>query len=165
MQSTATNTAAIAANTRIETHTDASINYNSTTAFWELDVSNKHLQVNGRSVTALAIVASSDAMHGDLAVVWDAEDDSNYVHNSSMLMRDMQDSNNNTDTMGQFYWEHAFDDTLCELLIEAGFSAAAAADVCGSEWGMQDVGRASYDANLIAEEVLSSVNVAVAEEY
>ena len=99
MQSTATNAAAIAARTRIETHTDASINYNSTTAFWELDVSNKHLQVNGRSVTALAIVASSDAMHGDLAVVWDAEDDNNYVHNSSMLMRDMQDSNNNTDTM------------------------------------------------------------------
>ena len=165
MQSTATNASAIAARTRIETHKDASINYNITTAFWELDVSNKHLQVNGRSVTALAIVASSDAMHGDLAVVWDAEDDSNYVHNSSMLMRDMQDSNNNTDTMGQFYWEHAFDAALQQLLVEAGFSAAAAADVCGSEWGMQDVGRASYDANLIAEEVLSSVNVAVVEEY
>ena len=165
MQSTATNAAAIAANTRIETHTDASINYNSTTAYWELDVSNKHLQVNGRSVTALAICASSDGMHGDLAVVWDAEDDSTYKHNTALLMRDMRDSNNNTETMGLFYWEHEFDATLQQLLVEAGFSAAAAADVCTSEWGMQDVGRASYDANLIAEEVLSSVNVAVAEEY
>ena len=165
MQSTATNAAAIAANTHIETHTDASTNYSSTTAYYTLDVSNKHLQVNGRSVTTVTIVASSDGMHGDLAVNWDAEDDSNYVHNSSMLMRDISDTNNNTDTMGQFYWEHAFDDTLQQLLVEAGFSKAAAADVCGSEWGMQDVGRASYDANSIAEEVLSSVNVTVAEEY
>ena len=165
MQSTATNAAAIAANTRIETHTDASINYSNTTAYWELDVSNKHLQVNGRSVTALAICASSDGMHGDLAVAWEAEDDSTYKHNTTMLMRDMRDSNNNTETMGLFYWEHEFDATLQQLLVEAGFSAAAAADVCTSEWGMQDVGRASYDANLIAEEVLSSVNVAVAEEY
>jgi len=165
MQSTATNAAAIAANTRIETHTDASINYNSTTAYWELDVSNKHLQVNGRTVTALAICASSDGMHGDLAVAWEAEDDSTYKHNTALLMRDMRDSNNNTETMGLFYWEHEFDATLQQLLVEAGFSAAAAADVCTSEWGMQDVGRASYDANLIAEEVLSSVNVAVVEEY
>ena len=165
MQSTATNAAAIAANTRIETHTDASINYNSTTAYWELDVSNRGLQVNGRTVTALAICASSDGMHGDLAVAWEAEDDSTYKHNTAMLMRDMRDSNNNTETMGLFYWEHEFDATLQQLLVEAGFSAAAAADVCTSEWGMQDVGRASYDANLIAEEVLSSVNVAVVEEY
>jgi len=165
MQSTATNTAAIAANTRIETHTDASTNYSSTMAYWELDVSNKHLQVNGRAVTALAIEASSDGMHGDLAVAWAAEDDSDYVDNTTLLMRDMQDTNTNTQTMGQFYWEHAFDAALQQLLVEAGFSAAAAEDVCTSEWGMQDVGRASYDANLIAEEVLSSVNVAVAEEY
>jgi len=165
MQSTATNTAAIAANTRIETHTDASTNYSSTMAYWELDVSNKHLQVNGRAVTALAIEASSDAMHGDLAVVWDAEDDTDYVDNTTLLMRDMQDTNTNPQTMGEFYWEHAFDAALQQLLVEAGFSAAAAEDVCTSEWGMQDVGRASYDANLIAEEVLSSVNVAVAEEY
>ena len=162
MQSTATNAATIAANTRIETHTDASINYNSTTAFWELDVSNKHLQVNGRSVTALAIVASSDGMHGDLAVVWDAEDDSNYVHNTALLMRDMQDSNNNTETMGLFYWEHEFDATLKQLLVEAGFSAAAAEEVCTSEWGMQDVGRASYDACAIADAVRAAHNIAVA---
>lgn len=161
MQSTATNAAAIAANTKVEADT----NFNTTTAYWELDVSNKHLQVNGRSVTALAIVASSDGMHGDLAVAWDAEDDSTYKHNTALLMRDMRDSNNNTETMGLFYWEHEFDATLKQLLVEAGFSAAAAADVCTSEWGMQDVGRASYDANLIAEEVLSSVNVAVVEEY
>jgi hypothetical protein len=99
---------------------------------------------------------------GDLAVNWEEEDDSNYVHNSSMLMRDIDDSNNNTETMGQFYWEHAFDDTLHTILQQHGFSKAAAEDVCTSEWGMQDVGRASYDAYDIAEQMLAAYNIAIA---
>ena len=44
-----------------------------------------------------------------------------------------------------------------------GFSAAAAADVCGSEWGMQDVGRASYDAWEIANECLAAHNLKLME--
>ena len=114
--------------------------------------------VNGRKVQSITLYADTDCL-GDLAVNWEEEDDSNYVHNTSMLMRDTSDSNNNTETMGEFYWEHAFDTQLAHILSDAGFSVEAAEDVCTSEWGMQDVGRASYDANAIAEEMLACYNL------
>ena len=124
----------------------------------EIDLAQHNLQVNGRKVQSITMYADTDCS-GDLAVNWEEEDDSNYVHNSSMLMRDTSDTNNNTDTMGQFYWDSCFDDTLVQLLQENGFSKSASEDVCGSEWGMQDVGRASYDANAIAEEMLAAHNL------
>jgi len=126
-----------------------------------IDLQQHNLQVNGRTVQSITMYADAECS-GDLAVNWEEEDDSNYVHNSSMLMRDIDDSNNNTETMGQFYWEHAFDDTLHTILQQHGFSKAAAEDVCTSEWGMQDVGRASYDAYDIAEQMLAAYNIAVA---
>ena len=124
----------------------------------EIDLTKHNLLVNGRKVQSITLYTDTDCI-GDLAVNWEEEDDSDYVHNSNMLMRDTSDSNNNTETMQQFYWEHAFDDTLVQLLQAAGFSKAACEDVCGSEWGMQDVGRASYDANAIAEEMLAAHNL------
>ena len=125
----------------------------------EIDLAQHNLQVNGRKVESITMYADAECS-GDLAVNWEEEDDSNYVHNSSMLMRDTSDSNNNTDTMGQFYWDSCFDDTLVQLLQENGFSKRASEDVCGSEWGMQDVGRASYDAFAIATEILAAHNIA-----
>ena len=71
----------------------------------EIDLANKNYVVNGRKVQSVTLYADADCA-GDLAVNWEEEDDSNYVHNSSMLMRDIDDSTNNTETMGQFYWEH-----------------------------------------------------------
>ena len=133
-----------------------------------IDLASEGLQVNGRTVDSISMCVTLDEDEhyvGDLAVNWQEENDSDYKHNTALLMRDIHDSNNNTATMGEFYWEHAFDDELHTILQQHGFSKAAAEDVCTSEWGMQDVGRASYDANLVAEEVLSSVNVAVVEEY
>ena len=134
-----------------------------------INLAQHGLQVNGRSVRSITmyVAAAEDSednwyCDGDLAVNWEAEDDSSYVHNSSMLMRDTGDSNNNTVTMGQFYWDSAFTATLHTLLQQHGFSSAAAEDVCTSEWGMQDVGRASYDACAIAEEVRAAHNVVVA---
>lgn len=127
-----------------------------------IDLAAHNLQVNGRTVQSITMYADADCA-GDLAVNWEEEDDSNYVHNSSMLMRDIDDSNNNTATMGQFYWEHAFDDTLHSILQQHGFSKAAAEDVCTSEWGMQDVGRASYDAFAVAEEMLAAHNLQLEE--
>jgi hypothetical protein len=124
----------------------------------EICLAAKNYVVNGRKVESITLYAEADC-YGDLAVNWEAEEDSNYVHNTSMLMRDTNDSTNNTATMGEFYWEHAFDNTLHSILSEYGFSAQAVADVCTSEWGMQDVGRASYDANCIAEEMLAAHNV------
>lgn len=128
----------------------------------EIDLAQHNLQVNGRKVESITMYADAECS-GDLAVNWEEEDDSNYVHNSSMLMRDTSDSNNNTDTMGQFYWDSCFDDTLVQLLQENGFSKSASEDVCGSEWGMQDVGRASYDAFAIAEEMLVANNLQLLE--
>ena len=144
-------------NTKIKTVT----NLDGYSVQLHIDLAAHNLQVNGRTVQSITMYADADCA-GDLAVNWEEEDDSNYVHNSSMLMRDIDDSTNNTETMGQFYWESAFDEQLQQLLKQNGFSAAAAEDVCTSEWGMQDVGRASYDANCIAEEMLAAHNIAVA---
>ena len=76
-----------------------------------------------------------------------------------LLMRNNNATDNVTETMGQFYWEHCFDTQLAHILSDAGFSAEACGDVCTSEWGMQDEGRASYDANAIAEEMLTAHNL------
>ena len=135
-----------------------------------INLAQHGLQVNGRSVCSITMYVAAVAedsednwyCDGDLAVNWEAEDDSSYVHNSSMLMRDTSDSNGNTATMGAFYWDSAFTATLQQWLQQHGFSSAAAEDVCTSEWGMQDVGRASYDACAIADEVRAAHNVVVA---
>ena len=127
-----------------------------------INLAAHNLQVNGRKVESITMYADTDCS-GDLAVNWAEEDDSNYVHNSSMLMRDNNDTNNNTTTMGLFYWDGEFTETLQQLLIENGFSVNSAKNTCTSEWGMQDVGRASYDAWDIAAEMLETYNL-VCEE-
>jgi hypothetical protein len=137
-----------------------------------INLAQHGLQVNGRKVNSISMFVSTEAedygdgdtwyCDGDLAVNWEAEDDSSYVHNSSMIMRNTSDSNNNTVTMGEFYWESAFTATLHELLQQHGFSKEDAESVCTSEWGMQDVGRASYDANSIGDAVRAAHNIAVA---
>ena len=124
----------------------------------DIDLADKNYTVNGHAVESVTLYTDADC-YGDLAVNWEEEDDSNYVHNTSMLMRDTDDSNNNTETMGEFYWERAFNTQLQAILLEAGFSTQAVADVSTSEWGMQDVGRASYDANEIAEEIFACYNL------
>ena len=58
-----------------------------------IDLENKNYVVNGRKVESITMYADTDCI-GDLAVNWEEEDDSNYVHNSSMIMRDTSDSNN-----------------------------------------------------------------------
>ena len=136
-----------------------------------INLAQHGLQVNGRKVNSISMHVATEAedygdgdtwyCDGDLAVNWEEEDDSSYVHNSSMLMRDTSDSNNNTVTMGNFYWDSAFTATLHTLLQQHGFSKAAAEEVCTSEWGMQDVGRASYDANSIGDAVRAAHNIAV----
>ena len=135
-----------------------------------INLAQHGLQVNGRSVSSITMYVAAVAedsednwyCDGDLAVNWEAEDDSTYKHNTALLMRDIDDSNSNTATMGAFYWDSAFTATLQQLLQQHGFSSAAAEDVCTSEWGMQDVGRASYDACAIADEVRAAHNVVVA---
>jgi hypothetical protein len=100
---------------------------------------------------------------GDLAVNWDIEGLSNNENAQTMgtlLLRNLHSDDDVTRVMGEFYWEHGFDTRLREILTAAGFSAEAAEDVSGSEWGMQDEGRASYDAYALAKEVRAAFAVA-----
>ena len=136
-----------------------------------IELEQHNLQVNGRkleSITMFAAAKQDDDMDdfycdGDLAVNWEAVDDAAYYDgNSLLLMRNTDSADVNTETMSTFYWDGEFTAKLQQLLIEHGFSAAAANDVCTSEWGMQDVGRASYDANDIAEEIRAAHNITVA---
>ena len=138
-----------------------------------INLAQHGLQVNGRSVHSISMYVATVAedagsgedwyCDGDLAVNWEAADEKDYVDNAPhMLMRDMHSEDVNTVTMGNFYWDSAFTATLHTLLQQHGFSKAAAEDVCTSEWGMQDVGRASYDANSMGDAVRAAHNIAVA---
>ena len=125
----------------------------------EIDLAQHNLQVNGRKVESITMFADTDCC-GDLAVNWEEVDDAAYEDgNSMLLMRNTDSEDVNTETMGKFYWDGEFTQTLQQLLQQYGFSATAAHDVCTSEWGMQDVGRASYDANVVAEEILAAHNL------
>jgi hypothetical protein len=127
-----------------------------------INLAAHNLQVNGRKVNSITMYADAECS-GDLAVNWEEEDDSTYKHNTTLMLRSIHDSNNNTETMSLFYWDGEFTSTLQQLLLENGFSTAAAQDVCTSEWGMQDVGRASYDAFTLATEMLAAHNIAYEE--
>ena len=118
--------------------------------------------VNGHAVESITLYADADCF-GDLAVNWKYEDADNagYTESTMLLMRNNNATDNVTETMQEFYWEHAFDTQLANILSDAGFSREACDDVCTSEWGMQDEGRASYDANAIAEEMLATYNLAL----
>lgn len=138
-----------------------------------INLAQHGLQVNGRKVHSISMYVATVAedagsgedwyCDGDLAVNWDEADDAAYEDgNSMLLMRNTNSADTNTTTMGEFYWESAFTATLHTLLQQHGFSKADAEDVCTSEWGMQDVGRASYDANSIGDAVRAAHNIAVA---
>jgi hypothetical protein len=60
--------------------------------------------------------------------------------------------------MRRFYSEGEFDSAVHDALCAAGFSSNAAG-IYGSEWGMQEEGRASYDAYSIADEVRAAMLV------
>ena len=104
---------------------------------------------------------------GDLAVAWDMsalQNDESARTAGSLLLRNVHSGDEVTAVMGQFYWEHGFDARLREILIAHGFSADAASDVCGSEWGMQDEERASYDAYVLADEVRAAFGIVAEAE-
>ena len=130
-----------------------------------IDLDSKGYTVNNAKVESITmnvtVEENGEVYAGDLAVNWEAVDDSNYDDgNSTLLMRNIHDENANTQTMSAFYWDGEFTETLQSILKTNGFSENAVTDVCTSEWGMQDVGRASYDAYTLAEEILQHLNIA-----
>ena len=144
-------------NTKIKTVT----NFNSAEKSVQLyiDLADKNYTVNAHAVESVTMYAGADGC-GDLAVNWECTDaDSAGYVDSVMLMRNNSATDNTTETMQEFYWENCFATQLTAILLEAGFSTKAVADVFTSEWGMQDEGRASYDAYEIAEEMLACYNL------
>lgn len=104
-------------------------------------VNEQHSNVRIDSIT-MFVSNDTDDCDGDLAVNWSA---------------DALTSKQVNDTMRSFYSDDAYTARLRELLVAAGFSKTAADDVVTSEWGMQDDGRASYDAALVADAVRNAM--------
>lgn len=97
------------------------------------------------SITMFVAAEAEDDWYGDgdLAVAYSTPNADSYEQT--------------VDTMGMFYWHDAYTSTLQDKLVAAGFSVTAAHNVATSEWGMQDVERASYDAYTIADEVRAAM--------
>jgi len=90
---------------------------------------------------------------GDLAVSYDIstlQNDETAQTMGTLLLRNIHSEDEVTVAMGHFYWDGAFTQRLNEILAECGFTANTAHT---SEWGMQDEGRASYDAYELADEI------------
>ena len=83
--------------------------------------------------------------------------DSDLAVNYSIVLRKVSSADDVIKMMATFYWDNAYTSTLQAKLIAAGFSTAAARNVATSEWGMQDEGRASYDAYTVADEVRAAM--------
>ena len=109
-----------------------------------IDVSDKDITVADVKVLEIGMYVAADADDGDgdLYVAWDMDG----------LDEDAIEA-----AIDAFYSEDAFDAQLHMILEDCGFSKQAATSVRGSESGMQDEGRASYDANLIADEVRAAL--------
>jgi len=145
-------------NTKIKTVTNFNSEENSVQLF--IDLANANYSVNGHVVESITMYADTDCI-GDLAVNWKYEESDNngYEESKVLIMRNNSSEDNVTQTMQQFYWDDCFSTQLAHILSEAGFSEKAIADVSTSEWGMQDEGRASYDAMEIAEEMFACYNL------
>jgi len=91
----------------------------------------------------------NDYYNGDLAV--------HYTHAlyDESIDDDEQDEAVH-DAVSSFY-DGQYDDIVQQLLVSAGFSVDAAQQVDTSESGMQDLLRASYDAQSIADEVRAAL--------
>ena len=135
-----------------------------------VDVSDKNIICAGVKVLEVGMYASTqndvdegeEACYcdGDMYVLWDMEglqNDETARTAGMLLLRNLHSDDDVTAVMGEFYWQHAFDAELAQILVDCGFSAEAANSVSTSEWGMQDEGRASYDAYSIADEIREAV--------
>ena len=99
------------------------------------------------------IAKDDEDCSGDLAVSYDIstlQNDETAQTMGTLLLRNIHSEDEVTVAMGHFYWDGAFTQRLNEILAECGFSANTAHT---SEWGMQDEGRASYDAYELADEI------------
>jgi hypothetical protein len=116
------------------------------------------------TVESINFYVAKDAEEGcgDLAVSYDIsnlQNDESARTAGMLLLRNMHSDDEVTTAMGHFYWEGAFTERLNEILADCGFTACNATT---SEWGMQDEGRASYDAYDLADEIRAIMQTATA---
>jgi len=121
---------------------------------YELDI-DVNEQCGAYTVTGISMFVAADADEGcgDLAVSYDIsnlQNDESARTAGMLLLRNIHSDDEVTQAMGHFYWDGAFTERLNEILADCGFTAC---DVHTSEWGMQDEGRASYDAFELADEI------------
>ena len=98
--------------------------------------------------------------NGDLAVNYDIstlQNDETAQTMGTLLLRNLHSDDEVTTAMGHFYWDGAFTARLNAILTAHGFTANTAHT---SEWGMQDEGRASYDACELADEIRNIMQTA-----
>jgi hypothetical protein len=108
------------------------------------------------------IAKDDEDCSGDLAVSYDIstlQNDETAQTMGTLLLRNLHSDDEVTTAMGHFYWDDAFTARLNEILAQHGFTANTAHT---SEWGMQDEGRASYDAYDLADEIRNIMQTATA---
>ena len=125
---------------------------------------NVNEQCGNYTVESINFFVAKDADYGtsDLAVCYDIstlQNDETAQTMGTLLLRNLHSDDEVTTAMGHFYWEGAFTQRLNAILAERGFTANT---VHTSEWGMQDEGRASYDAYELADEIRNIMQTATA---
>jgi hypothetical protein len=127
-----------------------------------INVNEKCDNYTVESIT-MFIAKDADEGSGDLAVSYDIstlQNDETAQTMGTLLLRNVHSDDEVTVAMGHFYWDGAFTERLQEIITNAGF--ASASDITTSEWGMQDEGRASYDAYDLADEIRAIMQTATA---
>jgi hypothetical protein len=126
---------------------------------------NVNEQCDNYTVDSITMFIAKDDedCSGDLAVNYDIstlQNDETAQTMGTLLLRNLHSDDEVTVAMGHFYWDGAFTERLREIITNAGF--ASASDITTSEWGMQDEGRASYDAYDLADEIRNIMQTATA---
>ena len=116
------------------------------------------------TVESINFFVAKDEEYGtsDLAVCYDIstlQNDETAQTMGTLLLRNVNSDDEVTTAMGHFYWDGAFTQRLNAILTAHGFTANTAHT---SEWGMQDEGRASYDACELADEIRAIMQTATA---
>ena len=125
---------------------------------------NVNEQCGNYTVESINFFVAKDADYGtsDLAVCYDIstlQNDETAQTMGTLLLRNLHSDDEVTTAMGHFYWDGAFTQRLNAILTAHGFTANTAHT---SEWGMQDEGRASYDACELADEIRNIMQTATA---
>lgn len=136
----------------------------------DIPVNEQHVIQDARGDAHLATINSITMLviPGDwtdtLNVNWDASPFEDKKEDFSLLMHNPFSDDDVTRIMLAIYRHGAFTEQLKEILLDNGFSEQATNGICGSEWGMQSSGQATYDAHTVANELCLAHHLEVMPE-